>query len=295
MGGISCQRIARWNGSTWNTVGGGVTGSMPQVYTMCVYDGWLYVGGSFQMAGGVPVNQIAKWNGLQWDSVGPGVNGYSPLSMIVDTLHNNLIISGNFACANPAFGNCICAWNGVNYLPFGQGLQFGARVLAFYKNYLFTTKPSVSGAFTDTTILYWDSTSWRPISGPNNDINTLIGYNNELYVGGPFTQIDSMSIPYIARFSFPSIGIKELKFKISSLMIYPNPSEGSVNLTYYFNNPTKEIILRIFDISGKIVVIKKFSRPTGNYCIGHGMLPSGLYIATIQNNIEKLTQKFIIE
>ena len=43
-GGIAVNRIAKWNGTNWSTVGTGVTG---QVRAMIIYGGELFVGGFF--------------------------------------------------------------------------------------------------------------------------------------------------------------------------------------------------------------------------------------------------------
>jgi len=70
IGGINVNRIARWNGSNWQGLIGGVTGGFGEVRAMAVYNGELYVGGDFTNASGISANYIAKWNGTQWDSVG---------------------------------------------------------------------------------------------------------------------------------------------------------------------------------------------------------------------------------
>src|SRR6185436_7663584 len=62
-GGVSANRIARWDGSTWSAVGSGtaeVNGSGPDVRTLATWDTNLYVGGNFRMAGGKMVSRIAR-------------------------------------------------------------------------------------------------------------------------------------------------------------------------------------------------------------------------------------------
>ena len=56
--------------SNWEALGDGLGNS---VYAMIVFDGSLYVGGYFNIAGGVPANYVAKWNGTTWSAVGAGV------------------------------------------------------------------------------------------------------------------------------------------------------------------------------------------------------------------------------
>jgi hypothetical protein len=294
IGGITCNRIARWNGITWNTVGTGVAGSMPTIYSMCVYDGQLYVGGNFQSAGGVPASGIARWNGVQWDSVGSGIYGW-PFSMIVDSINNNLIIGGNFTCPDTSIGFGICVWNGNQYLPFGKGLYDVPHALSFYKGYLFATRPGLTSTSQDTILIYWDSTSWKHISGPNESIASLHEYSGKLYVGGYFDKIDTLNLPYIVRYSNPTLNIIEPEQNKNSIKIFPNPSGGSVTISYNIKNYYRGTNLRIYDSSGKIRFTKKIIDAVGDLIIGEGLLPNGIYLVTIQNKKENLTEKFVIE
>ena len=65
--------IAKWNGSTWSTLGSGV-GDLGRVYALAVSGSNLYVGGRFATAGGTGANNIAKWDGTTWSALGSGVD-----------------------------------------------------------------------------------------------------------------------------------------------------------------------------------------------------------------------------
>jgi hypothetical protein len=62
-GGVSANRIAKWNGSAWSALGSGMNA---RVDALTVFDDGtgpaLYAGGFFTTAGGVSANRIAKWN-----------------------------------------------------------------------------------------------------------------------------------------------------------------------------------------------------------------------------------------
>src|SRR5690606_3458961 len=95
-GGTSANGIARWNGSSWSTLGSGVTnppgGGSVLVSALTVFDDGtgpaLHVGGYFGLAGGQPAANLAKWTGSAWSPLGPGVayNG-SIGSQSVGVLH----------------------------------------------------------------------------------------------------------------------------------------------------------------------------------------------------------------
>src|SRR5262245_29744756 len=68
--------IARWDGTQWSSVGGGLDGG---ARCFLVYDDGLgggpalYVGGGFTMAGGVAAEGIARWDGSDWSALGGGI------------------------------------------------------------------------------------------------------------------------------------------------------------------------------------------------------------------------------
>ncbi|MFO1009444.1 MAG: hypothetical protein U1F29_05220 [Planctomycetota bacterium] len=74
LGGASCQRIGRWNGSAWTQVGAGLNAA---VNSLCVFDDGggarLYAGGSFTASGSSAVARVARWDGASWLPVGAGL------------------------------------------------------------------------------------------------------------------------------------------------------------------------------------------------------------------------------
>lgn len=52
VGGLSVNRIVKWNGTNWSALESGVRGSYAYVYALTVYDNALYVGGGVSTAGG---------------------------------------------------------------------------------------------------------------------------------------------------------------------------------------------------------------------------------------------------
>jgi hypothetical protein len=83
-GGQPAARIARWDGSSWSTLGSGLSGGLVGAIALVVHDDGstfadgnpvLFVAGGFGSAGGVSANNIARWNGQQWAAVGNGLTG----------------------------------------------------------------------------------------------------------------------------------------------------------------------------------------------------------------------------
>ncbi|HLC39160.1 MAG TPA: PKD domain-containing protein [Patescibacteria group bacterium] len=93
-GGVTANKIANWNGSTWSTFGSGIGNQYSSVATVEVYHGNLYAGGGFRTAGGLTVNGIAKWNGAAWSAL-PG--GGTPNYVFAFFVYQGkLLVGGNF-------------------------------------------------------------------------------------------------------------------------------------------------------------------------------------------------------
>ena len=102
VGGIQVNSIAKWDGSTWSALGGGVmltAGLHGAVTGLSVFDDGtgpaLYAMGGFQFAGGVPVQGIAKWDGSSWSAAGSmPLSNPRPLTVCHDGLGAALYAGG---------------------------------------------------------------------------------------------------------------------------------------------------------------------------------------------------------
>lgn len=94
-GGIDAFAVAKWNGSTWANLGGGMDFMVNALD--CDSSGNLYAGGEFNNAGGLAANRIAKWNGARWSCLGSGLNN-SATAVICDGA-GNLYCGGFFTVA----------------------------------------------------------------------------------------------------------------------------------------------------------------------------------------------------
>jgi trimeric autotransporter adhesin len=72
--GTPMNKLARWNGATWSSVGGGVNGN---VYDFTLssnpLEPSLIATGNFKQAGGQLVNRVARWDGQAWSALGSGL------------------------------------------------------------------------------------------------------------------------------------------------------------------------------------------------------------------------------
>src|SRR5437879_5161961 len=111
INGINVTNIAKWDGTDWKSLGGGIRGrSFPNVLGLAASSGdSLYVGGIFSQAGDTPASNIARWDGTNWWPLGPGVNG------IVRALAadgENLYVAGSISVLGQPGTVNIARWNG---------------------------------------------------------------------------------------------------------------------------------------------------------------------------------------
>ncbi len=129
MGGVPAAGIARWNGASWSSVGGGFNGP---VMSLAVYDSGsgpkLYAGGQFSIAGGVPAERMAVWTGDAWQPVGSGFSGaslwttVSTMAVFDDGSGPELYVGGSFGVAGGVPALNIARWNGSSMSAVGSGI-----------------------------------------------------------------------------------------------------------------------------------------------------------------------------
>lgn len=119
-GGIAATNIAKWDGSSWSSLGGGIYTpfNQGQLSALAVSGADLYAGGRFTRAGGSAANNIAKWNGTSWSALGSGINNdvYA------------LAVSGGELYAGSS--STIAKWNGSTWSALGSGM--GAAAFATF-------------------------------------------------------------------------------------------------------------------------------------------------------------------
>lgn len=91
---IAAHNIARFDGTTWKTVGGGTD---YQINNMQVFNDYLYIAGTFDHTDGMPIQDIARWDGIRWCGYNSAFdNACNAVGMFRDTLY----IGGGFWSIN---------------------------------------------------------------------------------------------------------------------------------------------------------------------------------------------------
>ncbi len=222
-GAVATNNLARWSGSSWSSMGGGVGLAGEAVRSITHHDdgggATLYVGGLFTSAGGGPARNFARWNGTGWAGLGTGADGaVNAMSTFVPSLapqRGGLFIAGSFDTVNGDAARGLARWQSSEWLPLGRGFNRAVDSLVIYDPTPFTT-PSprlyAAGEFTYVNAMrvdrlaIWNGAAWTPIpgGGASGPVRALGLYNfieRNLVAGGQFTSINGVSASNVARFN----------------------------------------------------------------------------------------------
>jgi trimeric autotransporter adhesin len=235
-GGLAVNSIARWNGSSWSDVGGGLlraNGTSGVVYDLLVWDDGggpaLHAAGLFAAAGGVPARNLARWRNNAWTEFGGGYQGiYSggccPYKMHVhdDGSGPALFVAGEAATVGGGVAlQGVGKWDGTAWSALGSvGLtggpfDFGAA-LATYDD---GTGPALyvggdfaqAGGVTVNHIARWNGSAWSALG--SGLAGTQFPYGGSalavfddgggpcLYVAGLFETAGGVASEYVARWN----------------------------------------------------------------------------------------------
>lgn len=224
-GGITVNRIAKWDGSNWNALGSGTKGTSGDVYAIRAVDASnVYVGGLFVNAGDVSCNNIAKWDGVNWNRLGTATT-YGA-NQQVNSIHSldasNVYIGGVFEIFTGLSCRRVAKWDGYTCTRLGTDASNNGT--SSYVQTIYALDPSnvyVGGGFINANagvtanqvpskyISKWNGFSWSALSlatnpsinGTNTFINTIYAVDaSNVYVGGAFHTAGDVSCNRIARY-----------------------------------------------------------------------------------------------
>ena len=141
-GGVpAADKVAKWNGSTWSSLGSAASGDGAlggtTVVSIVVIGTEVYVGGTFFHRDIAEAGTVAKWNGTTWSALGSDGNGHAPIVNNVTALGvrvGHLIVGGIFLdAAKIPTADYVARWF---YPPFTdiEGTTFEADIIWVWLN-----------------------------------------------------------------------------------------------------------------------------------------------------------------
>lgn len=202
--GVAVNGIARWNGTRWAAMGGGLmrNGRAADGHALMVDSGGtLVVGGDFEQAGGVTSRDVARWDGGSWSAMGQGLNG--PVRCLA-MYGGSVVAGGTVSQVSGATIRGVARWNGASWVSMSAG---GADV----PGYVLTMSGVggqlfVGGYFREAgphrvdCITGWTGTAWTDMPGLIDDPNafpnvaSFATWNGELMIGGLYRAADEFEI-----------------------------------------------------------------------------------------------------
>jgi hypothetical protein len=218
IGAQTIQGFARWDGTTWSSPGGGLTGSGQRIVRVLrTYEDLsqdagalkLFIGGTFPSIGGVPANGAALWNGVAYAGLGTGVSGALSFTggIYGAVAHDDgtgpaLYVCGDFLAAGDVRCGGLARWDTVAWRTVGAHSWIAngtVRSLVVHDDgggpqlYAAGDFNQVGSSAATTSVPgvgRWDGSQWRPVgtaiaSGKGRALASMVGPDGpRLYLGG---------------------------------------------------------------------------------------------------------------
>lgn len=169
--------LQKWDGTRWSKVASYIGNS---VNAMQVYNNELYVAGDFTRFDSQNIANIARYNGSRWIGLASGCDS---LVNCLQLYLGKLLIGGNFTKASGRTVRKIATWDGATWEELNQGLTAEVTCTATYLNELY------AGGLFPGGLRGLKGNVWEtPLGGLKKPVYSLKVVDNELLLGGPFTE-----------------------------------------------------------------------------------------------------------
>ncbi len=214
----SLRYLARWNGTTWSSVGE----PSARVRDLVRWNGLLVAGGDFTSVGGLAAGQVATWNGDTWSTLGFGPGGH----VVALTVHDGeLVAAGEFGAHR------VSRWNGLTWNAVPGTFDRELAAIRAIGDELF-----VGGRFAEVDgqpiagVARWNGSSWESVGGSLTGgvgrAYDLESAHGGLYVGGSFTSVGGVEANDIARWDEAFVAV-DTDPPAGPALILPNPIGAS--------------------------------------------------------------------
>ena len=210
-GGAIVGGIARWDGTTWNAMGNGVTNTFtsvtaaPTVNAIAKAGSDIYISGNFTNASGTPAKGMAVWNGSGWGNFGDADGTVS--AMLWDGVY--LWLGGVFTNISGGYSPGLALYQpGGSWYTFGAVTGGNATVNALAMDelgnvYVGGNFTAIGGMnFTNIAMYNVFSSGWTVLgNGVNNTVSSILATNGIAYVGGRFTTANGTTVNRITKWN----------------------------------------------------------------------------------------------
>jgi hypothetical protein len=186
--GVPMAGIAKWNGTTWSSLGAGVSGTVRSIASLGKD---IYVGGDFSQAGGAPARNVAKWNGTSWSALSTGLGGGTHLVNAVAVFGNEIYAGGLFSTSDGSPTSGIARWDGTSWVGVGTGAPFASSLVV---------KDGMMYAGSFAGVMKWDGVSWTTVGSMTGTVNAIAFSGTDLWAVG-FLSVPGTGSSHVAMWN----------------------------------------------------------------------------------------------
>jgi hypothetical protein len=294
-GGVAVENIARFDGTDWHDLGGGVGGSVVNsslASALHVSGGDLYVSGHFELAGGQPGESIVKWDGSSWTALAP--NGFHPGAQTayvwdVTTSGNDVYIGGSFSEIDglPVYG--VARWSNGTWYAVGSPASWsggGVYALYFQGSDLYIGGGffyDIGGGVFASRVARWDGSQWHVVADPPPKccVQSLGFYHGDLFIGGDFDETaDQDPLNSIGRWT---AGGWDFMNSGATGTSSSAPRKPSVNAMAVYDDEL--VAVGAYDYVAGSLTVGNIARWSGNGWLSHGVNNRARVAATVGSDV----------
>jgi hypothetical protein len=251
------------------------------------------------------MRDLARWNGVSWEQVGAGIQGGFGGISDLEILQNYLFITGYFFKSDGNAGNHMMYWDGSSFHEFLFGVE---STNGIYDMDVVNDTMYITGLFRipPDTLTYavarYDGTNFCLYRGHNAQVISVEKYNNDIIIATDWV-VDGDTTNFIGRWigGAPDtciqlvLGENEILFeKQLQLQIFPNPTDGNINLVFE-TLLAADVTIELVDVAGKIISVQNIKSVQGlnKTSLNTETLSTGIYFVKVSMNGMNKAVKFI--
>lgn len=324
---VDARHVARWDGSQWHSVGGGVSSN---VYSLATDGSSLYVGGVFEQAGRFPdvvdAVGVARWDGAVWQGLGGGLQeglgfGSRPHAYAMKVSGDALYVGGDFLRVAQTDGseieaNHIARWDGSAWSGLSSGISLDraggdpdVRAMAIRDDQVYVVgRFDAVGSVPAFSAARWDGTQWHALGGGFNvvadrtaSLDAVAVQGDGVYTGGFFFDVEGYPNGFVARWD--ASGDQSAATSIAPASAetgepssaYPNPFVDHLRVEFQAA-AGERAILEVFDLLGRRVTTVRVDAEPGTQTVllsTAGWTP-GLYTYVVRSGQKRLGRGALI-
>lgn len=224
---IEVNRVARWKGSKWEPLDGGVNN---RAFNVMLDGDKVYVAGDFSMAGDVVTYRTVTWSGGQWQRFGPEWNNRV---YALEKSQQGIFVGGMFSSGGKTSRSAYFSfYDGSSWPDTGINLNNWVHTVKvvgddFYVGGWFDRATNPDGTVVKAQrIAKWDGTAWSALGNGVGgaiipSVYAIEEIDGQIYAGGNFLAAGKESSRYIARWDGKewhglAVGVNDRVYKLAA-------------------------------------------------------------------------------